>query len=191
MTRRADRKLETHDRIVHTAAGAIRRHGYDGLGVADLMKLAGLTHGGFYAHFESKDALLADAVERAGEETLAGLAAVADAAPAGQGFAQLVDAYLNEAHVAAPDRGCPIAALAGETPRQDPRVQAALAHRTEAFVGLLERHLPRSRDSRQRALAIAACLVGTLTLARAAGDGRHARELLEAARRQAMAMSAA
>src|SRR5213075_2092269 len=99
------RKHETHDRIVEVAARAVRRHGYAGVGVADVMKEAGLTHGGFYAHFESRDALLAAAVEQAGADSNESLSrAVASAKPGEELFA-LVDAYLSDRHVVAPEEG--------------------------------------------------------------------------------------
>src|ERR1700676_5632487 len=106
------RKEETHERIVDPAGRAIRKHGYTGVGVADVMRDAGLTHGGFYAHFDSRDALLVEALERAGRQTLA----VARAAQlrAGKGvsaFRSLVDNYLADHHLASPDNGCPVAAL--------------------------------------------------------------------------------
>src|SRR5689334_18576722 len=80
------RKEATHERIVETAARAIRRSGYGGTGVAEVMKEAGLTHGGFYAHFESREGMLAEAADRAGAETVAFLTRVAGEAPAQQGL---------------------------------------------------------------------------------------------------------
>src|SRR5216117_4522632 len=87
-------KEATHDRIVEAAARAIRRSGYNGTGVADIMKDAGLTHGGFYAHFPSREAMLAEAADRAGSESVAVSAQVAAAAPRRQALPVLVRAYL-------------------------------------------------------------------------------------------------
>ena len=104
------KKEETRERILRAAARAIRKHGYEGVGVADVMKEAGLTHGGFYAHFESRDALLAAAADQAGAETLEILTRAIAAAKPGQELTALVDAYLSDRHVAAPEQGCVIAA---------------------------------------------------------------------------------
>src|ERR1700747_2548298 len=104
------RKEDTHERIVDIAARAIRRHGYAGVGVADIMKEAGLTHGGFYAHFGSRDALVVEALERAGAESIAKMTAEAEAAPDGTAIDVLVTRYLSDAHVNAPDAGCTLAA---------------------------------------------------------------------------------
>ena len=92
MTRPLSRKEATHERIVDVAARAIRRSGYAGTGVADLMKEAGLTHGGFYAHFESRDALLAEAADRAGAQGIEDLARIAADAPAGDALNTLLRA---------------------------------------------------------------------------------------------------
>ena len=114
------RKEETHERIVDAAARAIRRHGYAGVGVADVMKEAGLTHGGFYAHFESRDALLVEALARAGRDSARRRRACRGGA-AGKGvsaFRSLVETYLADRHLASMDTGCPVAALGCDMPRQ-------------------------------------------------------------------------
>src|ERR1044071_1094318 len=99
------KKEETRSRILRAAARAIRKHGYEGVGVAEVMKEAGLTHGGFYAHFKSRDALLAAAAEQAGAESNERLSrAIASAGP-GEELTALVDAYLSERHVTAPAEG--------------------------------------------------------------------------------------
>ena len=102
------RKEATHERIVEVATRAIRRSGYAGTGVADIMKEAGLTHGGFYAHFASRDALLAEAGDRAGAESVALAARVAAAAPPGQALQAMLGAYLSPEHIAAIEVGCPV-----------------------------------------------------------------------------------
>src|SRR5262249_379665 len=113
-------KEATHERIVDVAARAIRKKGYAGVGVADVMKEAGLTHGAFYAHFESRDALLVEALKRAGRESYE---IVTNAAQqrAGKGvspFRVLVETYLRDEQLACLEVGCPIAALGCEMPRQ-------------------------------------------------------------------------
>src|SRR3982751_4903891 len=115
MKRAASRSKEaTHNRIVDAAARAMRRSGYDGTGVADIMKDAGLTHGGFYAHFPSREAMLAEAADRAGAESVAASARVADAAPPERALEALVRAYLSKAHVEGVESGCPVVALGSE-----------------------------------------------------------------------------
>ena len=114
------KKQLTHERIVDAAARAIRRAGFDGVGVAEVMKEAGLTHGGFYAHFASRDALICEALERAGQD---GTERVAQgrASRQARGASPLrafVEQYLSEQHLAAAEQGCPVAALASEMPRQ-------------------------------------------------------------------------
>src|SRR5215213_6746026 len=111
---RAAAKDATHERIVSVAARAIRRSGYDGTGVADIMKEAGLTHGGFYAHFASREAMLAEAADRAGAEAVAAMAGVAASAPPGQALQVLLRAYLSDAHVESVETGCAVAALGSE-----------------------------------------------------------------------------
>ena len=118
MTRTAARSKDvTHERIVETAARAIRRSGYDGTSVADIMKEAGLTHGGFYAHFPSRKAMLAEAADRAGAEAAAASMRVAATAPPEQALQWLLRAYLSKEHVKSAERGCPVAALGSEMPR--------------------------------------------------------------------------
>ena len=180
----ASRKAQTHARILRTASRAIRRDGYAGIGVADLMKEAGLTHGGFYAHFPSKTALLAEVAEATGADSLARLTRIADRAPAGEGFTAIVDAYLSAEHVAAPETGCPSAALGSELRRQAPEVRRAATTRMKEVVDLLGRQLPDWAEGRSREQALAAycTLVGALTLARAVDDPAMSDALRAAAR---------
>src|SRR4030095_15194413 len=117
MKRPAHRSKEaTHDRIVAAAARAIRRSGYDGTGVADIMKEAGLTHGGFYAHFPSREAMLAEAADRAGSEGVAMMERIAAPSPPPQALQAMMQAYLSKAHVEAIETGCAAAALGSEMP---------------------------------------------------------------------------
>lgn len=167
MPAQSSRKELTHDRILDVAARAIRRAGYDGVGVASLMKEAGLTHGGFYAHFASRDALLAEATQRAGRDTGAVLAERLRQAQA-QGmspFSALVHTYLADAQLENTECGCVVAALASEIPRQTEAVAGAARARVLGLVELVRRCLPAGADPAQ-AQVIAATLVGTLQLAR-------------------------
>jgi AcrR family transcriptional regulator len=177
------RKEETHERIVQAAARAIRRHGYAGVGVADVMKEAGLTHGGFYAHFKSRDHLLVEALARAGQDSGANIARAAQARKARgvSAFRAFVDSYLSEAHLASMDTGCPVAALGCDMARQTGAVREASAHRVDRLIAAVRDTLPGA--SRPTAAVIAGTLVGSLQLGRALGDNAEGRALLAAARK--------
>ena len=177
------RKQETHERIVDVAARSIRRQGYAGVGVADVMKDAGLTHGGFYAHFASRDALLVEALERAGRESGEALARAVERrkAKGASAFRALVDAYLSNEHLAAIETGCPVAALACDIPRQSDAVREASAMRVRGLVAAVQAALPHL--TRAAAGVVAGTLVGTLQLARAMGDNAEGRAILSAARK--------
>ena len=177
------RKHETHERIVDVAARAIRRHGYAGVGVADVMKEAGLTHGGFYAHFDSRDALLVEALERAGRESGEVLSRALErrAVKGVSAFRALVEAYLADEHLASLEIGCPVAALACDMPRQADAVREASAIRVRRLIAGVRSALPNA--SRATASVVAGTLVGTLQLARALGANADGRALLSAARK--------
>ena len=183
--RRTDpsRKEATHERIVEAAARAIRRSGYGGTGVADIMKDAGLTHGGFYAHFDSREAMLAEAADRAGADTVATMTRVANAAPSDQALQAIIRAYLSKAHVEAVETGCAVAALGSEMPRQAPQVRRAATRRIKEMIDLVGR---QSSDwgqpgAHERALITVATAVGALVLARAVDDPKLSDALREAA----------
>jgi len=166
------RKQATHERIVEVAARAIRRSGYDGTGVADIMKEAGLTHGGFYAHFESRDALLAEAGERAGADAVAWAARLAAAAPPGQALQALMQAYLSPQHIEAIEHGCPVSALCSEMPRQAPEVRRAATIHIKEMIDLFARQLPDwgQPQAHEQAMAMVCALIGTTMVARAVDD---------------------
>jgi AcrR family transcriptional regulator len=177
------RKQDTHERIVDVAARAIRRNGYAGVGVADVMKEAGLTHGGFYAHFDSRDALLVEALDRAGRESGEAVTRAVErrAAKGLSAFRALVEAYLGDEHLASLETGCPVAALACDMPRQSDAVREASAARVRRLVAGVQSALPHA--SRATASVVAGTLVGTLQLARALGANADGRALLSAARK--------
>jgi AcrR family transcriptional regulator len=177
------RKEITHDRIVDVAARAIRRSGYSGTGVADIMKEAGLTHGGFYAHFPNREALLAEAAERAGTEAVSASAKIISSASPEQALRALACAYLSRAHVDAVETGCPIAALGSEMPRQTPQVRRAATRGIKEMVDLIARQSPDwgQPGAHEQALVTVATLVGTLILARAVDDAGFSDALIEAA----------
>lgn len=176
-------KEATHERIVDVAARAIRRSGYHGTGVADIMKAAGLTHGGFYAHFPSRDALLAEAADRAGSESVQRLQGFATSASGPESLRAIIQGYLSKGHLESVEAGCPVAALGSEMPRQAPEVRHAATRRIKEMIDLVARH---STDwgqpgAHERALVTVSTLVGTLVLARAVDDPKLADSLRAAA----------
>jgi AcrR family transcriptional regulator len=178
----SNRKEVTHTRIVETAARAIRRSGYDGTGVADIMKEAGLTHGGFYAHFASRDAMLAEAADRAGEETIAIAKKIFAEVPGDKALQALIQVYLSNEHMANIESGCSLAALGSEMPRQAPEVKKASTCRVKEMIALIESRLSDQPNANAEALVMLSTMVGTLLLARAVEDP----ELSEAFRQAAL-----
>ncbi len=176
-------KDASHERILSAAARAIRRSGYDGTGVADIMKEAGLTHGAFYAHFTSREAMLAEAAHRACAESAAVTANIVASAPPEQALASMLRAYLSQDHIKQMERGCPLVALGSETPRQAPEVRRVTTRHIKEMIDLVAR---QSSDwgrpgAHERALVTLATMVGTLLLARAVDDPKLSEALCEAA----------
>jgi AcrR family transcriptional regulator len=177
------RRQQSHQRILDAAARAVRRKGFGAVGVADVMKEAGLTHGGFYAHFESRDALLAEALEHAGaqggerlRERIRGRIAAGESA-----FRALVGEYLSDEHMEALDTGCPVAALVSEMPRTESALHAAANRRVLALASVVEQALPPGAG-RGAALAVTSTMVGALQLARVLGPDGEGRAVLQASR---------
>jgi TetR/AcrR family transcriptional repressor of nem operon len=171
-TARAVAKDATHERIVSVAARAIRRSGYDGTGVADIMKEAGLTHGAFYSHFKSREAMLAEAAGKACAESAAVVAEVAAGAPPDQALASMLGAYLSREHTEQVEHGCPLAALGSETARQAPEVRRVTTRHVKAMIDQLARQSPDwgQPAAHERALVTLATMVGALLLARAVDE---------------------
>lgn len=169
---RAAAKEESHERIVQAAARAIRRSGYDGTGVADIMKEAGLTHGAFYAHFASREAMLAEAADRAGADSNAFAARVIAAAPPEQSLHSLMRTYLSDEHLVSIETGCPVSALGSEMPRQAPEVRRVATRRIKEMIDLVACQSPDCEQSaaHERALVTVAAMVGALLMARAVDD---------------------
>lgn len=176
------RKEQSHERIVEVAARAIRRAGYRGVGVADIMKEAGLTHGGFYAHFASRDALLIEAMQQASRGNHAALSqSIARRMAKGYSrFSALVMTYLHDTHLERVEDGCVVAALASEMTRQGDAVQQEAQRRVTYLVEFVRSALPEGVDPVQ-AEVITATMVGALQLARTLG-GKAGRALLSQTR---------
>ena len=180
---RAAAKEVTHERIVGVAARAIRRSGYGGTGVADIMKEAGLTHGGFYSHFSTREAMLAEAARRACAESAAAVAEVVASAPPGQALASMLGAYLSREHLERVDVGCPLAALGSETSRQVPEVRRVATRHIKEMIDLIARQSPDwgQPAAHERAMVIIATMVGALMLSRAVDEPGLSDSLREAA----------
>ena len=180
----------THERILDAASRAIRRAGHTGASVAEVMKEAGLTHGGFYAHFDSREKMVASAIAHAGLQSSASLRqSMAALEKKGRSpFRALMETYLSPAHMAALETGCVVAALGSEIPRQTDEVRQAASERVTALIRLVESVLPGDADS-GLASHIASTMVGALQLARALG-GAEGKALLEANRRLLIAQFA-
>lgn len=180
---RAAAKEETHARIVAVAARAIRRSGYDGTGVADIMKEAGLTHGAFYAHFDSREAMLAEAAGQACAESADAIAGVVGSVPADKTVEAMLRAYLSKEHLENTEVGCPLAALGSETSRQAPDVRRVTTRHIKAMVDFAARQSPDwgQPAAHERAMVTVATMVGALLLARAVDEPALSESLREAA----------
>lgn len=168
----------------------LREHGYDGIGVADLMRQAGQTHGAFYGQFGSKEAFIAEASARGFDQMLQHWQQAGEQASQGDParlLEGLVDTYLSCAHRDNPGQGCVTAALGADAARQGPQVRAEMSRGIEGVVGLLGAAAPGSsglsdEQKRRHALATVASLVGALTIARAVDDPALSAEMLEVVR---------
>ena len=173
----ADRNRE---KILEAAGRLFRERGYDGIGVADIMKRAGLTHGGFYGHFPSKDDLAAEITARVlgREGWLERLTGKADPS-----LGEIVRGYLTPRHRDDAGHGCLLAAVGSDTARQPRSVRRAFTEGLMRRVESLKPFMPArsAAAKRQKALALMAGLVGALTLARAVDDPKLSDEILQAA----------
>jgi TetR/AcrR family transcriptional repressor of nem operon len=169
MRRSAEDKAETRRQIVKTAGRMLRGRGLAETGVAEVMAEVGLTHGGFYRHFSSKDKLAAAAVEVAFAHMRARLEAITARAPPGMGLEALIDTYLTEAHRDQPQHGCVMASVGMEAQRAGGIVQAAYEDGIARLLALFTAQVraPTRRQQEDRAQAVLSVLVGGLLLARA------------------------
>lgn len=179
-----DHKIRTREKIVQAAAAAFRAGGVATVRVEDVMARAGLTHGGFYAHFRSKDELLREAVKYAGDQTLEDLSKPLAATPEGGRLEAVINAYLSPAHVAHPQWGCPLATLGPELARSPGATHGVLAEGVRDRLAWMRRLLPESQQktaSDDQVIGALACMVGGVVLARAIG-GKDSDAILEASR---------
>jgi TetR/AcrR family transcriptional repressor of nem operon len=173
-------KAASHERIVKAASRRIRRDGVDNVSVAELMNQAGLTHGGFYRHFDSRDELVAEAIEDALAQGSERVHAAANLGGDGA-LAAIIDAYLSTLHRDKPETGCAVAALPTDISRTDARARAAYSRQVRTYLDLLAELTP-ARDPDERHLILAA-LLGALLLARAVDDRGLSDEMLDSVAR--------
>jgi TetR/AcrR family transcriptional repressor of nem operon len=187
-----EHKLETHARIVKRASVRIREKGAHGIGVADLMKDAGLTHGGFYAHFDSREALVIEAFAYAMDRSTERWRKLAETTPPEKRMAAIVESYLTPLHRDDPGHGCAVTALGAEIARESPKTRKAFAAKLEQMVDMLAEQLPDipRKAARKQALATLSTMVGTLVLARIAGSGELSEDILGAGRAAALGRTA-
>jgi TetR/AcrR family transcriptional repressor of nem operon len=179
-----EHKLETHARIVKKASVRLREKGAHGIGVADLMKDAGLTHGGFYAHFDSREALVIEAFAHAMDRGTEHWRKLAGRTPPEKRLATIVDSYLTALHRDDPGHGCAIPTLGAEIARESPRTRKAFAAKLEQMIEMLADQIPEfsRKAARKQAMAAIATMMGTLVLSRIAGTGEFSDEILGAGR---------
>jgi TetR/AcrR family transcriptional regulator, transcriptional repressor for nem operon len=183
-----DDKARSHERIVEIAAARLRASGTAGPGVAELMKAAGLTHGGFYKHFDSRDDLVAEAVERAMRDNDGFMTTLrAGAADAHAALGLFVDWYTSAEHRDTPGAGCAVVSFGADAPRADRRVRMAYSGQVQRYLV----HLEALLGDRKRAAAALSALVGAVLVARAVGPGELSDEILAAARESVLAMAPA
>lgn len=174
-----ERKQRSRERILKSAFALFAARGYDSVTIADVMREAEMTHGAFYSHFESKQQLYAEAIAAGARESgAAKLAAVRESGDAG--LAQLMKVYLDESHANDGESPCPLAFLTTDVANREEEVRGAYTRVFKGMARLIGRELPGECEN--RALAVAALMVGGVAIARALDDRKTASELLEACR---------
>jgi TetR/AcrR family transcriptional repressor of nem operon len=188
-----EHKQETHARIVKKASVRLREKGAHGIGVADLMKEAGLTHGGFYAHFDSREALVIEAFAYAMDRSNERWRKVAEQTPPEKRLATIVETYLTPLHRDDPGHGCAVPTLGAEIARESPKTRRAFAAKLEQMIDMMADQIfdvPR-KAARKQAMAALATMMGTLVLSRIAGTGEFSDEILASGREAVLELAAA
>jgi TetR/AcrR family transcriptional regulator, transcriptional repressor for nem operon len=174
-------KAESRQRVLETAARQIREHGIEALGVADCMRSAGLTHGAFYGHFDSRDALIVEALEYAvaqSRKRIAALSTGAGGVKAKEPLRVIAETFLSDRHIKNPGTGCALCALAGEARHASPAVRQRLTAYVHSLASQIAQSVAGQNES--VALGIVATIVGAVTLARAVDDKELAKSILSA-----------
>ncbi|PZU60557.1 MAG: TetR/AcrR family transcriptional regulator [Sphingobium sp.] len=179
-----EQTARNRDRVVETGARLFREHGLDGIGIADLMRASGLTHGGFYGQFESKEALAAECIARSFVSSVARWQRIVENAPDAP-IRALAEDYLSLRHLNAIEHGCAFTALAPDAARRGGPIAVEMAAGMQALADILRQALPDG--NRAKALALLSQMSGAMTLARSVNDPALAQEILEAARASVIA----
>src|SRR6201985_542563 len=179
-----EHKLETHARIVKRASVRLREKGAHGIGVADLMKEAGLTHGGVYAHFDSREALVIEAIAHIMDSATKRWCELAEQMPPERRLASIVDSYLSAAHCDDPGHGCAVPTLGAEIARESPKTRKAFAAKLEQIIDALASVIPDvpPKAARKQAIAMLGTMMGTVVMSRIAGSSEFSDEILAAGR---------
>jgi TetR/AcrR family transcriptional repressor of nem operon len=183
-----EHKHETHSRIVRKASVRLREKGAHGIGVADLMKEAGLTHGGFYAHFDSREALVIEAFNYAMDRSTERWRKMAEETPPEKRFAAIVESYLSALHRDDPGHGCAVSTLGPEIARESAKTRKAFAAKLDEMIEMMADQVPElpRKAARQQAIAALSTMAGALVLSRVAGSGEFSEEILGAGREAAL-----
>jgi TetR/AcrR family transcriptional regulator, transcriptional repressor for nem operon len=187
-----EHKLETHARIVKRASVRIREKGAHGIGVADLMKEAGLTHGGFYAHFDSREALVIEAFGYAMDRAAEHWRNMAAEIPVEKRLSTIVDSYVSATHRDDPGRGCAVPTLGAEIARESAKTRKAFAAKLDQMIDLVADQIPDvpRKTARRLAMGTMATMMGALVMSRVAGSGELSDEILASGREAALARAA-
>jgi TetR/AcrR family transcriptional regulator, transcriptional repressor for nem operon len=177
-------KQETHQKLVKVAAKMLREKGPDGFAVAELMNEAGLTHGGFYAHFESKEACVAEALREIFAQLGRHTQKNVEGLPPRHALATVIDLYVSPRHRDGVGDGCPVTSLNSDMPRQPPAVRDAFDSGVKTMVATMKQRLASAGidDADSLAPAVLAAMVGAVSMSRAVSDKTLSDELLVAAR---------
>ena len=179
-----EQKAQNHESILSVAARSFREHGGDSSGIGTVMKKVGLTKGGFYRHFKSKDDLFVEAVARAFDEMGTGMLEIAKSAPEGQALRAMIERYLSPGHANSPGSGCVLAALAPELARKPLRVRKRIEASLEAYRERLLPYIPgQTREEKLSTIRILfSSMAGVLMIARVTSDPHKREERLKEAR---------
>ncbi len=178
-------KDETHKKLLMAAGRMLRAKGPDGFAVAEVMKDAGLTHGGFYAHFKSKDALMAEALSGVFARAKDKYARAVEDLPPRPALGAYIDFYVSPAHRDNAGNGCPITALNSDMPRQSKKLRGIFDAGVQSLVSGLARRIEAAGiegDAQALAASVLSAMAGAVAVSRAVSDKRLSDEMLETAR---------
>ena len=186
MRYKPEHKEETHQRIVETASREFREKGFEGVGIATLMKKLELTHGGFYAHFENKDDLVRESISKAFDEVDERIDKVLEK----HGVAGLIELYLSQGHVDNTGLGCPVPALATEVARQRGDSASLFSESVKHRISMFAGELPGESATERFELAtfIFSSMVGAVTMARSTSDPVERQKILDSSRSRLLKM---